>query len=106
MKPRGSPPRKTGKANINHLKLTPEKKLSALSTNEQFNNQSFVSNPSPQMKRMRSESPAMTGKVRFNYNVNDNENELVNSLNFLRNELAEKELKLHDARQSQHYDQN
>ena len=106
VKPRGSPPRKTGKANINHLKLTPEKKLSALSTNEQFNNQSFVSNPSPQMKRMRSESPAMTSKVRFNYNVNDNENELVNSLNFLRNELAEKELKLHDARQSQHYDQN
>jgi serine/threonine protein kinase len=112
VKPRGSPPRQAAKANVpnvSNLKLTPEKKLSALTINE--NNQSFVSNPSPQMKRMRSESPAIKQNSLFNYNIRDddganNEDNLVSSIFSLKNELLDKELKLHDARQSINFDKN
>ena len=101
MKPRGSPPRKGSK---NSSKLFPKKPDRTLVVGAYDNNQSFVSNPSPQMKRMRSDSPAMKFKEYGNEaNAEDN---LVSSIHDLKTALLEKELELHDIRQSQNFDDN
>ena len=99
VKPRGSPPRRGLKKGS---KLFPKKPNRALVVGTCDNNQSFVSNPSPQMKRMRSDSPAMKFKE-YGHDLNTEDN-LVNSINDLKAALLEKELKLHHIRQSQNFD--
>ena len=101
VKPRGSPPRKGSK---NSSKLFPKKPDRTLVVGAYDNNQSFVSNPSPQMKRMRSDSPAM--KFKEYGNEANAEYNLVSSIHDLKTALLEKELELHDIRQSQNFDDN
>ncbi len=101
VKPRGSPPRKGSK---NSSKLFPKKPDRTLVVGAYDNSQSFVSNPSPQMKRMRSDSPAM--KFKEYGNGANAEYNLVSSIHDLKTALLEKELELHDIRQSQNFDDN